>query len=77
MKVAVIGAGIGGLALSLYDAGILDIDVYEAASKIREQGVGINLLPHDPRRRRGPSIHSAALLRRAAGPAIAHIRDAL
>jgi glycine/D-amino acid oxidase-like deaminating enzyme len=35
MKVAVIGAGIGSLtlALSLYDAGILDIDVYEAGSK--------------------------------------------
>jgi 5-methylphenazine-1-carboxylate 1-monooxygenase len=48
MQVAIIGGGIGGmaLALSLHAAGIVDVDVYESASDIRELGVGINLLPH-------------------------------
>ena len=34
------------LALSLHDAGITDIDVYESAPSIKELGVGINVLPH-------------------------------
>ena len=44
MKVAIVGGGIGGmaLALSLVDAGIQDVDVYESAPTIRELGVGIN-----------------------------------
>lgn len=48
MRVAIIGGGIGGmaLALSLHAAGIEDVGVYEAAPAIRELGVGINLLPH-------------------------------
>ncbi len=48
MQVAVIGGGIGGmaLALSLHAAGIEDVDIYESAPAIRELGVGINLLPH-------------------------------
>jgi 2-polyprenyl-6-methoxyphenol hydroxylase-like FAD-dependent oxidoreductase len=48
MRVAIIGGGIGGmaLALSLHAAGIADVDVYESAPAIRELGVGINLLPH-------------------------------
>lgn len=48
MKIAVIGGGIGGmaLALSLHAAGIEDVDVYESAPAIRDLGVGINLLPH-------------------------------
>lgn len=47
MKVAIIGAGIGGLtlALALHRAGI-DAEVYEASEEIRPLGVGINLLPH-------------------------------
>jgi len=47
MRVAIAGAGIGGLtaALSLHAAGI-DVEVFEASRKIRPLGVGINLLPH-------------------------------
>jgi 2-polyprenyl-6-methoxyphenol hydroxylase-like FAD-dependent oxidoreductase len=47
MKLAIIGAGIGGLtlALELHDAGI-DCEIYEAAPQIRPIGVGINVLPH-------------------------------
>ncbi len=48
MRIAIIGGGIGGmtLALSLHDAGLTDIDVYESAHTISELGVGINVLPH-------------------------------
>lgn len=48
MKVAIVGGGIAGmsLALSLHAAGFDDVDIYEAASGIRELGVGINVLPH-------------------------------
>ena len=48
MKIAIIGGGIGGmtLALSLHDAGLTDIDIYESAHTISELGVGINVLPH-------------------------------
>jgi 2-polyprenyl-6-methoxyphenol hydroxylase-like FAD-dependent oxidoreductase len=48
VKVIVAGGGIGGmaLALSLVDAGITDVEVYESASAIKELGVGINVLPH-------------------------------
>jgi 2-polyprenyl-6-methoxyphenol hydroxylase-like FAD-dependent oxidoreductase len=51
MKVAIVGGGIGGmaLALALVDAGIHDVDVYESAPAIRELGVGINVLPHGVR----------------------------
>ena len=47
MKLAIIGAGIGGLtlALELHDAG-LDCEIYEAAPQLRPIGVGINVLPH-------------------------------
>ncbi|MDB5771263.1 MAG: hypothetical protein JWM42_1637 [Burkholderia sp.] len=47
MKVAIVGAGIGGLtlALMLHERGI-DVEVFEAVSEIRPLGVGINLLPH-------------------------------
>lgn len=47
MKVAIIGAGIGGLtlALALQREGI-EAEVFEASETIRPLGVGINLLPH-------------------------------
>lgn len=47
MRVIVAGAGIGGLtlALMLHEAGIETV-VFEKAKKLRELGVGINLLPH-------------------------------
>jgi 2-polyprenyl-6-methoxyphenol hydroxylase-like FAD-dependent oxidoreductase len=50
MKVAIVGAGIGGLtlALELHDAGI-DCEIYEAVAEIRPVGVGINVLPHAAR----------------------------
>ncbi len=48
MRVAIAGAGIGGLttALSLHAAGIRDVAVYESVTELRPLGVGINLLPH-------------------------------
>lgn len=51
MRVAIVGAGIGGcaLALSLEAAGITDIHLYEASAEPRELGVGINVLPHAAR----------------------------
>ena len=51
MKIAIIGGGIGGmtLALSLHDAGLTDVDIYESAHTISELGVGINVLPHAAR----------------------------
>jgi 2-polyprenyl-6-methoxyphenol hydroxylase-like FAD-dependent oxidoreductase len=47
MKVIVVGAGIGGLvtALCLHREGI-DCEIYEQSERIRELGVGINVLPH-------------------------------
>ena len=51
MRIAIVGAGIGGctLALCLHEAGFRDIHLYEAASEVRELGVGINILPHAAR----------------------------
>jgi 5-methylphenazine-1-carboxylate 1-monooxygenase len=48
MRIAIAGAGIGGLAaaLSLHAAGFTDVVVHEAVSDIKPLGVGINLLPH-------------------------------
>lgn len=48
MKIIIVGSGIGGmtLALSLLDAGIDDVEVYESTSFERPLGVGINILPH-------------------------------
>jgi len=48
VKIAVVGGGIGGmtLALSLLDAGLGDVEIYESAGTIKELGVGINVLPH-------------------------------
>jgi len=51
MKVAIVGGGIGGmtLALSLADAGITEVDIYESVAQVKELGVGINVLPHAAR----------------------------
>lgn len=48
MKIAIAGAGIGGLtaALSLHAAGFRDVALFEAAREIQQVGVGINLPPH-------------------------------
>ena len=50
MHVLIVGGGIGGLAtaLSLHKAGI-EVTVFEAVSKIRPLGFGINMLPHATR----------------------------
>jgi 2-polyprenyl-6-methoxyphenol hydroxylase-like FAD-dependent oxidoreductase len=47
MRIAIVGGGIGGLALALglQQRGI-GCDVYEAAPEVKELGVGITLLPH-------------------------------
>lgn len=34
------------LALSLFDAGICDVEIFESATALKELGAGINLLPH-------------------------------
>ncbi|MES2413408.1 MAG: flavin-dependent oxidoreductase [Pseudomonadota bacterium] len=49
-RIAVVGGGIGGLALALglKKRGI-DCDVYEAVPEVKELGVGITLLPHGMR----------------------------
>jgi 5-methylphenazine-1-carboxylate 1-monooxygenase len=48
MRIAIIGGGIGGcaLALSLHDAGLTDVHVYESSLQRSQVGVGINVLPH-------------------------------
>jgi 2-polyprenyl-6-methoxyphenol hydroxylase-like FAD-dependent oxidoreductase len=51
MRIAIVGAGIGGcsLALCLHDAGFTEVDLFESAAEFRELGVGINVLPHAAR----------------------------
>jgi 5-methylphenazine-1-carboxylate 1-monooxygenase len=47
MQVVIVGAGIGGLTLALMlHARGLKCQIYEATPRIRELGVGINVLPH-------------------------------
>ena len=47
MQVIVVGGGIGGLTLGLMlHARGIGCRIYEASPKIRELGVGINVLPH-------------------------------
>jgi len=52
MRIALIGGGIGGMTfgLSLLDAGIDDVDIYESTTAVNELGVGINVLPHAVRK---------------------------
>ena len=50
MQVAIVGGGIGGLALALaLHARGIECNVYESAREMRELGVGITLLPHGMR----------------------------
>lgn len=66
MRVMVIGGGIGGLttALSLHAAGI-EVEVFEAASRVDPLGQGINLQPNAVRELidlgLGPSLHETAI----------------
>jgi 5-methylphenazine-1-carboxylate 1-monooxygenase len=50
MKIAIVGAGIGGLslALALHRQGVRS-ELYESVPEVREIGVGITLLPHEMR----------------------------
>ncbi len=46
-RIAIVGGGIGGLALALaLHARGIGCDVYESAPEVKELGVGITLLPH-------------------------------
>jgi len=58
-EVAIVGGGIGGLtlALMLHEAGIA-CRVFEAASALRELGVGVNLLPHAMRELTGLGLEA-------------------
>jgi len=46
-SIAIVGGGVGGLALALHlhERGVV-CDVFEAVAEVRELGVGITLLPH-------------------------------
>ena len=48
INIAIVGGGIGGmaLALSLADARFTNLDIYESVPAISELGVGINIQPH-------------------------------
>src|SRR5882724_5909671 len=47
MRVVIVGGGIGGLTLALMlQKRRIGCDIYEASPRIRELGVGINVLPH-------------------------------
>ena len=47
MRVVIVGGGIGGLTLALMlQARGIGCEIYEASARIRELGVGINVLPH-------------------------------
>src|SRR5262252_4938913 len=47
MRVVIVGAGIGGLTLALMlKARRIPCEIFEASARIRELGVGINVLPH-------------------------------
>src|SRR5262249_31206253 len=67
MRVAIVGGGIGGMALglSLLDAGIKDVDIYETVPTVKELGVGINVLPHAVR-----ELTELGLLDELSGPGV-------
>lgn len=59
MDIAIVGAGIGGLALALglHQRGVA-CHVYEGAPEVREIGVGITLLPHAVRELAAPGLQT-------------------
>jgi 2-polyprenyl-6-methoxyphenol hydroxylase-like FAD-dependent oxidoreductase len=59
VRIAVVGGGIGGLALalSLHRLGLV-CDVYESVPEVREIGVGITLLPHAMRELAGLGVQA-------------------
>jgi 2-polyprenyl-6-methoxyphenol hydroxylase-like FAD-dependent oxidoreductase len=59
MRIAIVGGGIGGLALALglQQRGIA-CDVYESAPEVKELGVGITLLPHAVRELAGLGVQA-------------------
>ena len=74
VKIAIVGGGIGGmaLALALVDAGLNDVHVYESAPAIRELGVGINLLPHGVRELDELGLLGALLAEGVVTPVVAY-----
>src|SRR5215213_10230873 len=65
MRLAVVGAGIGGLttALCLLDAGFSDVTIYERSRELHEVGAGIQISPNGSR-----ILHRLGL-----GPALASV----
>lgn len=59
-NIAIVGGGIGGLALALHlhERGVA-CDVFEAVAEVRELGVGITLLPHAMRELAALGLQSA------------------
>ena len=57
MRIAIVGGGIGGLALALgLQQRGMACDVYEGAPEVKELGVGITLLPHAVRELAGLGV---------------------
>ncbi len=61
MRVAVVGAGIGGLAtaMCLTDAGFSDVTIYERSSALHEIGAGIQISPNGSRILHGLGLGAA------------------
>ncbi len=77
MRIGVIGAGMGGLALAaaLRQAGI-DVEVYEQASKFARVGAGIHLAPNATRALLGLGLRQEAIESKAYRPKVTTGRDA-
>ncbi|TDD27971.1 FAD-binding protein [Actinomadura sp. KC06] len=75
LRVAIAGAGIGGLAaaMALAREGVR-VDIYEQASELREVGVGLHLASNGSRILRGWGL-SEPLARVAVRPAALEVRD--
>ena len=58
MKIAIVGAGMGGLAVAgtLRRAGFTDIEVYEQASRFARIGAGIQMMPNSMKVLRGIGV---------------------